>query len=232
MAGLMAWPDSIFVGFWELPPDSLPGPPLDGAVLGYHVAIREPNGNSIMDGRFGGQRLRIRFEHEVQFRFSYLDADVGRQNREEATLRLRSWNAETKQWSDPTESAVLVPEENALVYASMDVEGYYALVALPLSTGTAPVDVETPPQALRLLAAFPNPFNPSTTLPFELARPERVSLEVVDAMGRPILRADLGLRHAGRHEISLRADGWASGPYLVRLRSPSTYQTGLLVLER
>lgn len=74
------------------------------------------------------------------------------------------------------------------------------------------------------LTAAPNPFNPRTTLRFELDRATRPRLEIFDARGRRVRELELGHRTAGVHEVSW--DGrdetgrdCASGAYLVRLRA-------------
>jgi hypothetical protein len=78
------------------------------------------------------------------------------------------------------------------------------------------------PSAAAPLAAFPNPFNPKTTLRFALAAPARVDLAIYDARGRLVRRLAAGELPAGQH--SLDWDGrdesgraLASGIYLARL---------------
>lgn len=87
--------------------------------------------------------------------------------------------------------------------------GAAADVAVPL--------VPVRPRALALEPAFPNPFNPSTTLAFTLPRSAEARLAVYDLGGR--LRAVLqdGPLPAGRHERSLDGAAFASGLYVVRL---------------
>jgi hypothetical protein len=80
------------------------------------------------------------------------------------------------------------------------------------------------PTATRLLAAWPNPFNPATRVAFDLAKPGRARLRIHDVAGRLVrVLADEALP-AGRHER--RWDGrdeegrpLASGLYLCRLET-------------
>ena len=72
------------------------------------------------------------------------------------------------------------------------------------------------------LAAFPNPFNPKTTLRFALEAPARVDLAIYDTRGRLLRRLAAGQLPAGQH--SLDWDGrdaagreLSSGIYLARL---------------
>ena len=81
-------------------------------------------------------------------------------------------------------------------------------------------EISTLPTKLRLMPNYPNPFNPSTVLSFELPSTGNVTLEVYDILGRKV--ASLLSNHtlsAGRHEHIFDARNMASGTYLVRLAS-------------
>ncbi len=86
------------------------------------------------------------------------------------------------------------------------------------------IDLTQTPPATRLLEPYPNPFNPSTTVRFDLVRDERVTLTVFDVAGRPVTTLARGPWQAGRHEIVWYGqddDGrpMASGAYYVRLET-------------
>ena len=49
--------------------------------------------------------------------------------------------------------------------------------------------------------AYPNPFNPTTVIPFELGSDTRVEIGVFDTNGRRIRTLVDGRRRAGRHEV-------------------------------
>jgi hypothetical protein len=69
----------------------------------------------------------------------------------------------------------------------------------------------------RLLDAVPNPFNPSTTLRYELARAGRVELRVYNALGQQVALLQDGMAPAGQHEAAFDGSRLASGLYLVEL---------------
>jgi hypothetical protein len=89
---------------------------------------------------------------------------------------------------------------------------------------TVAVSDRPAPAAAISARAFPNPFNPMTSIGFELASRSRVSVTVYDARGRLVKRLadrayDPGphvLRWGGTDEAGRRV---ASGVYLVRIRS-------------
>jgi len=67
--------------------------------------------------------------------------------------------------------------------------------------------------------AFPNPFNPATTIAFRLQEPDRVTARVYDLLGREVrlLLEDVLLE--GEQELRFDATGLASGIYFVRFQT-------------
>ncbi|MBE0567791.1 MAG: hypothetical protein IH621_17690 [Krumholzibacteria bacterium] len=71
------------------------------------------------------------------------------------------------------------------------------------ATGGSLSAVGRVPQGLATgLQAHPNPFNPATTLSFELAATEQVTLEILDIRGRRVQVLVSGVLGAGVHEFS------------------------------
>lgn len=95
-------------------------------------------------------------------------------------------------------------------------------IARWISTATA-VDA-TVPASLRLDAAYPNPFNPNTTIGFTVPAPSHVVLTIHDARGRLIRTLIDEARPAGPQTLTWNGRDMGgrqvgSGVYLVRLRS-------------
>ncbi len=88
---------------------------------------------------------------------------------------------------------------------------------------------ETTPQALpcsELRPNYPNPFNPSTTIVFVLARSSDLDLSIHDVRGRLVARLLHEWRPSGKYEIqwdgtNAQGEPQASGVYLVRLQAGS-----------
>jgi hypothetical protein len=77
------------------------------------------------------------------------------------------------------------------------------------------------PDRLVLEEAFPNPFNPSTTIRFGLPEPCWVTMEVYTLLGTAVVQLLDAERSEGYHEVKWTARDCTSGVYLVRIRSES-----------
>jgi hypothetical protein len=111
---------------------------------------------------------------------------------------------------------------------------YVARVAADAAAGATQPAV--PGAGIRLLPNSPNPFNPSTTIAFELPRAAAVTLRILDPAGR-VVRTLLAedMRPAGRNEVSWRGDlddggQAASGVYLYRLEADGQARSGRMAL--
>lgn len=78
------------------------------------------------------------------------------------------------------------------------------------------------PQRIRLHQNFPNPFNPSTVIRFELPETRHVALDLFDILGRHVASLVNDDHPAGVHSVVLSADKLqSSGVYTYRLVSGS-----------
>lgn len=84
------------------------------------------------------------------------------------------------------------------------------------------------PERTALLANYPNPFNPETWIPYQLAEPTAVTLRIYEVNGTLVRTLDLGHQPAGRYHDQNRAAYWdgknevgehvASGLYFYQLQ--------------
>jgi photosystem II stability/assembly factor-like uncharacterized protein len=91
------------------------------------------------------------------------------------------------------------------------------------------------PQEYQLYANYPNPFNPSTTIRYELPKGTMVRLVVYDLQGQEVARLIDGYQQLGLHEAvwdGRDADGRAlpSGIYIARLVVPAYSKSIKMVL--
>ena len=64
------------------------------------------------------------------------------------------------------------------------------------------------PKETTLLANYPNPFNPETWIPYQLAKPADVTLSIYAVNGTLVRRLALGHQRAGRYQSRSRAAYW------------------------
>ena len=119
-------------------------------------------------------------------------------------------------------------QRGAIARATTDGTGYFAL---PLATLTG----RALPERFALGPNYPNPFNPSTIIPYQLAASAPMRLEVFNLLGQRIATLVDGERPAGFHtatwhatDASGRAVG--AGVYIYRMTVGVESQTGRMVL--
>jgi aminopeptidase N len=91
------------------------------------------------------------------------------------------------------------------------------------------------PVAFALLPNYPNPFNPTTAVPFDLPHQEYISLKVYDLLGREVATLVEGKMPAGHHEVVWNpmdnpGRSLASGAYICRLVAGTFSATRTMLL--
>ncbi|NOZ75674.1 MAG: T9SS type A sorting domain-containing protein [FCB group bacterium] len=91
------------------------------------------------------------------------------------------------------------------------------------------------PTDYRLYPAYPNPFNPATTLRYDIPEEAEIRIHIYDITGRTILRIDSGKQPAGSYRIrwngrDVRGNQVSDGMYLVRFTAGNFSQTQKIVL--
>ena len=116
----------------------------------------------------------------------------------------------------------------AIAHALTDGRGYFALPLAALTGRALPARFALGPN-------YPNPFNPSTIIPYQLAASSQVRLEVFNLLGQHIATLVDGERPAGFHTATWyavdetgRAVG--AGVYVYRMTVGVERQTGRMVL--
>lgn len=81
-----------------------------------------------------------------------------------------------------------------------------------------------------VIEAYPNPFNPMTTIRFTLSQDEKVLLSIYDLNGRLVETLVDGNRAAGMHDVTFDASHLASGIYLSRFSAGDQTINGKMIL--
>jgi hypothetical protein len=88
------------------------------------------------------------------------------------------------------------------------------------------------PDRTTLFQNFPNPFNPTTTISYQLSAVSDVKLEVVDGLGRSVAEFNRGIQQSGTYAFRWDASGLPSGIYFCRLQASGSVQVRKLILMR
>ena len=79
---------------------------------------------------------------------------------------------------------------------------------------------------------YPNPFNPSAVISYQLSAASQVNLSVYNSAGRQVAELVHGWREAGIHEVTFDGSGLASGIYIYRLTANDQVASGKMLLLR
>lgn len=97
---------------------------------------------------------------------------------------------------------------------------YGILTRMYASVGINNIGTEVPNQ-FKLYDAYPNPFNPATTIKFELPRSGFVRIEVFDILGRKTRTLVNQELKTGTYTVDFNAEGLSSGMYVYRMQAGS-----------
>ncbi len=75
------------------------------------------------------------------------------------------------------------------------------------------------PQQFALKQNFPNPFNPSTTIEYDIARPSLVTLEVSNVLGQNVMTVVNGTKQPGSYTVEVNGEKLSSGIYFYQLKA-------------
>ncbi len=103
----------------------------------------------------------------------------------------------------------------------------YKLLHETIVTGD---DNDNLPKDLTLHTAYPNPFNPATTVKLDVPTHQHIIVEVFDLRGRLITSLHDGELDAGYHSFTFDGASISSGSYFIRMQSGDEIQTQKCVL--
>ena len=114
---------------------------------------------------------------------------------------------------------------------------HFSIVVLapaPLSTGVA---ADAVPMGFEILPAYPNPFNPSTTIPYTLAEQGRITVGIYNVLGQHVATLVDGVMPAGSFSAvwdstNNSGERVTSGVYIVRLETAGHTSSGKLLLMK
>jgi len=121
----------------------------------------------------------------------------------------------------------MVSPDQSVLFLEYYVQGQWLWGSEGAITG---VDDAIPVVTNALGMNYPNPFNPSTSIPVSLARDAQVKLSVYDVRGRLVQTMQDGSLPAGQHVFQFHGEGLGSGAYICRLETPTGVHTQRMTL--
>ena len=88
------------------------------------------------------------------------------------------------------------------------------------------------PKKFTLYGNYPNPFNPTTTIRYDLSNSADVTVEVFNMLGQRVTTLVNEYQNAGRYEVRFNASNLASGIYTVQVRSSSFAKSHKMMLVK
>lgn len=92
------------------------------------------------------------------------------------------------------------------------------------------IEIEILPHNFSLSQNFPNPFNPSTEIRYQIAEAGRVTLKVFDVLGNEIKTLVEELKEPGSYFVDFNGNNFPSGIYYYRLQTGSYSETKKMIL--
>lgn len=152
---------------------------------------------------------------------------------DDESMELKASYAEVFEYNDQDLLQYVIQKESTSDYfkaGSTDGLIAYGRLMLQWSGTSTSVNTDVLPIAFSLGNAYPNPFNPSTVIPFQNGVPGNISIRIFDMLGRNVALIANGYFPAGNHTVRFDASTLSSGVYLVRLDAPGYQQTRRVTL--
>lgn len=125
--------------------------------------------------------------------------------------------------------------EDEIVYTSSIPNGTYTFPIIILDNNEYTTSVRDifKPASFELGKAYPNPFNPSTMIPFSMEKAGQVTLTVFNIKGsRVATLVQNEVMDAGHHNLMFDASDLASGVYVYQLKVDNAIRAAKMVLNK
>jgi len=111
-------------------------------------------------------------------------------------------------------------------------KGFNILGQTSVPTSSEEIAEISLPGSFKLHQSYPNPFNPTTNIGYDLPLNTHVRLEVFNILGQRVAVLVNETQTAGFHEVRFDASHLSSGVYLYRLTTAQSVQTNKMILVK
>ncbi|MCK5701803.1 MAG: DUF1028 domain-containing protein, partial [Cyclobacteriaceae bacterium] len=117
------------------------------------------------------------------------------------------------------------------VISGTDTVALFQNVVVVYTTPTSVQSIDSPnPDIFYLFQNYPQPFNPATTIKYQIPELSFVTIKVFDLLGNEIATLVEEKRQKGIYEVNFNADGLASGVYIYKLTAGNFTASKKLIL--
>ncbi len=122
---------------------------------------------------------------------------------------------------------------SATVISGTDTVALFQKVVVVYTTPTSVQSIDSPnPDIFYLFQNYPQPFNPATTIKYQIPEFSFVTVKVFDLLGNEIVTLVNEKKLKGIYEVGFSADGLASGVYIYKLTAGNfTTSKKLIILK-
>ncbi|MBR9978584.1 MAG: T9SS type A sorting domain-containing protein, partial [Bacteroidetes bacterium] len=137
-------------------------------------------------------------------------------------------------WEDPIMGTTSVsdPMTNSVMVHDLNPSNVGGNIALAQPYILMQKEGASVPEAFGLGRNFPNPFNPSTTISFDVAEERHVRVAVYNNLGMEVAELVSDMLPAGRYDVRFDATDLPSGTYLYRMTAGDFVQTERMTLSK
>ena len=115
-------------------------------------------------------------------------------------------------------------------YAAPDFKSLYADQGIQKAQSKTPgLAVETYEYGL---SNFPNPFNPTTQVSYQLKESGHVTIKVYDALGKEVANLVDEVKPSGKYNVTFNGAELSSGIYFISMRVNNFYKTQKIILAK
>lgn len=149
-------------------------------------------------------------------------------------LTYRVWDADAdKEYAAASANVTFSDTQPFYITENAYVEnGIYELSTFSIETENVSTEASDLPDAFRLYSNYPNPFNPTTSIRFDLPRPTHVRIAVYNAAGAQVDNVLNESRPAGAHTLQWDAGNMPTGTYFYRVEAGEQVEIQSMVLLR
>ena len=175
---------------------------LDGRITGdaTSATLKNENGQVTIDanGYIGGVQMTL--SHGPNFSIEVTD---------------KALVADYNTMGNTTKLVIVAPETDEL-FSSV---GSFTIDEMIVANSTSEVSVSMP-STIEIVGAYPNPFNPSTTVSISVDNATAATIMAYDISGRVVGVVFDGVLDAGMSSVTWNASSLPSGAYILKLSTP------------